>query len=100
MLDFVGNSVRFNEGYVPPKEDPLDPEMGGSRRRGGGIFVPTVVAIGQPLDQLDRDGYIWPKMTRPHRAKPLRFRRIRDYRSAAICQSDLHEEDSTSCART
>ncbi|MCK4950033.1 MAG: hypothetical protein KAS60_08110, partial [Thermoplasmata archaeon] len=36
MLDFVGNSVRFNEGYVPPKEEPLDPELGGSHRRGGG----------------------------------------------------------------
>ncbi len=44
MLDFVGNSERFNEGYVPPKELPLDPEMGGSHRRGGGTFVPTVVA--------------------------------------------------------
>ena len=44
MLDFVGNSERFNEGYVPPKELPLDPRMGGSHRRGGGTFVPTVVA--------------------------------------------------------
>ncbi|MCJ2563290.1 MAG: hypothetical protein LN417_04285 [Candidatus Thermoplasmatota archaeon] len=32
LLDFVGNSVRFNKGYVPPKEEPLDPEMGGSHR--------------------------------------------------------------------
>ncbi|MEE9507141.1 MAG: helicase-related protein [Thermoplasmata archaeon] len=44
MLDFVGNSVRFNEGYVPPKELHLDPELGGSHRRRGGTFVPTVVA--------------------------------------------------------
>ncbi|MEE9490624.1 MAG: hypothetical protein V3V91_09335 [Thermoplasmata archaeon] len=50
MLDFVGNSERFNEGYVPPKELPLDPRMGGSHRRGGGTFVPTVVAT---------DSWIW-----------------------------------------
>ncbi|MCK4367624.1 MAG: hypothetical protein KAW84_06725 [Thermoplasmata archaeon] len=50
MLDFVGNSERFNEGYVPPKELPLDPEMGGSHRRLGGTFVPTVEAT---------DSWIW-----------------------------------------
>ncbi|MCJ2563094.1 MAG: DEAD/DEAH box helicase family protein [Candidatus Thermoplasmatota archaeon] len=50
MLDFVGNSERFNEGYVPPKELPLDPRMGGSHRKGGGTFVPTVVAT---------DSWIW-----------------------------------------
>jgi hypothetical protein len=46
----VGNSERFNERYVPPKEQPLDPEMGGSHRRRGGTFVPTVVAT---------DSWIW-----------------------------------------
>ena len=50
MLDFAGNSERFNEGYVPPKEPPLDPELGGSHHRGGGTFVPTVEAT---------DSWIW-----------------------------------------
>jgi hypothetical protein len=50
MLDFVGNSERFNEGYVPPRELPFDPELGGSHRREGGTFVPTVVAT---------DSWIW-----------------------------------------
>lgn len=50
MLDFVGNSEHFNEGYVPPKEEPLDPELGRSHRGRGGTLVPTVVAT---------DSWIW-----------------------------------------
>ncbi|MFQ6107891.1 MAG: hypothetical protein ACE5QF_09980, partial [Thermoplasmata archaeon] len=49
MLDFVGNSERFNEGYVPPKE-PLEPELGAPYRGNGGTLVPTVEAT---------DAWIW-----------------------------------------
>jgi len=49
MLDFVGNSERFNEAYKPPKE-PLDPVLGASYRGRGMTFVPVADAM---------DAWIW-----------------------------------------
>ena len=40
----------LQRGIRPPKEEPLDPELGGSHRRLGGTFVPTVEAT---------DSWIW-----------------------------------------